>query len=68
MAYYLYVLKNIHTGRIVDVKIDPKRFIVIGSMERLSKRWYPTEKERNNAYKRYKRRIGRILRRPKTTQ
>lgn len=64
----LYVLRNIHTGRIIDVKIDPNRFIVIGTMERLDKRYYPTEKERNNAYKRYKRRIGRILRRPKTTQ
>lgn len=60
----LYVVENVHTNRIMDVHMSFKRIRFVGKEEKLVKKYYPDQQSLNNAYKRYKRRIGKILRRP----
>ena len=60
---YLYIVRNKHTNRIMDVHQSRRRVLFIGREEKLEQRWV-AEQDLNNLYRWYARRKGRILRRP----
>lgn len=60
---YIYIIRNIHTNRIIDVKMSAKKILFVGREEKLEKKYVSTQ-NKNNLYRKYKRRIGKILRRP----
>ena len=62
---YIYILENKNTNRILDVKMNPKKFLVVGINEKIVARYVP-EQEQINMYQKYKRaaRRGKVLRSP----
>ena len=62
---YIYILENKNTNRIIDVRMNPERFRVVGINEKIVRRYVP-EQEQINMYQRYKRaaRRGKVLRSP----
>lgn len=60
---YLYIVRNKHTNRIMDVRQSRRRILLVGREEKLERRWVPKQ-DLNNLYRWYARRKGRILRRP----
>lgn len=64
---YLYILRNRATNRIIMVKMSRNKVLWVGPEEKLEKRWVSKEDHRN-AYKRMKRKVGRILRKPNRSE
>lgn len=66
MAEYIWIVRNKHTNRIIDVRMNRSKILVVGLEEKLEKKWVP-DGQKNNVYRRYRRKIGKILRRPNQT-